>query len=68
MLVEAAKPTTDFCPAWHTSIPMTITLSFYMNGGNLTRSDSPPTLVLICFMMFEATDKFILLAVLFTIT
>lgn len=58
LFVVATTPTTEFFPAWQTSIPMTITLLFLTNVGSLTLSDSPPTLELTYFMMFVATDMF----------
>lgn len=63
LLVEATKPTIEFFPAWQTSMPTTITLEVRMNSGSFTLIDSPPIFELICFMMFEATDMFILSAV-----
>jgi hypothetical protein len=58
----AQKPTIDFFPEWQTSIPMTIggTSREVIDYGSSTLTDSPPSLELICFIMLEATERFIL--------
>jgi len=48
-------------------MPMTMTFSLYMKAGIFILIDSPPTFELIYFMIFEATERLIFLAVNFNI-
>lgn len=56
LLVDAAKPTTDLRPEWHTSIPMSMVFMEFRTAGNCMVKRSPPDFEFIYLMMLLALE------------